>query len=70
MKLLAARGVTKLLRGEVSDAESDLEEAITQGGAGDEEALEALGLGGRNEESVDTYVFLLVLFARPSFHKT
>jgi coatomer protein complex subunit epsilon len=32
-KLLTARGVTRLLRGEVSEAKSDLEEAISQGGA-------------------------------------
>ena len=35
-RLLTARGVTRLLRGEVSEAKSDLEEAISQGGADDE----------------------------------
>jgi len=35
-KLLTARGVTRLLRGEVSEAKSDLEEAISQGGGDDE----------------------------------
>jgi len=35
-KLLTARGVTRLLRGEVVEAKSDLEEAISQGGADDE----------------------------------
>jgi len=35
-KLLTARGVTRLLRGEVAEAKSDLEEAISQGGADDE----------------------------------
>ena len=35
-RLLTARGVTRLLRGEVTEAKSDLEEAIGQGGADDE----------------------------------
>ena len=35
-RLLTARGVTRLLRGEVTEAKSDLEEAISQGGADDE----------------------------------
>jgi len=35
-RLLTARGVTRLLRGEVSEAKSDLEEAVSQGGADDE----------------------------------
>ncbi|CAL1714624.1 unnamed protein product [Somion occarium] len=48
--LLTARGVTRLLRGEVSAAKSDLEEATAQlGGAPDKETLAALtvanGLG-------------------------
>lgn len=41
--LLTARGITRLLRGEVSAAKSDLEEATTQlGGAPDKETLAAL----------------------------
>lgn len=47
--LLAARGVARLLRGEVSEAKSDLEEVLKSGGADDEEALcasvVAAGLG-------------------------
>jgi len=35
-RLLTARGVTRLLRGEVTEAKSDLEEAISQGGTDDE----------------------------------
>lgn len=35
-RLLTARGVTRLLRGEVAEAKSDLEEVISQGGADDE----------------------------------
>lgn len=35
-RLLTARGVTRLLRGEVTEAKSDLEEAISQEGADDE----------------------------------
>ena len=35
-RLLTARGVTRLLRGEVAEAKSDLEEAMSQGGADDE----------------------------------
>ena len=40
--LLTARGVTRLLRGEVQEAKSDLEEAVTQqGGHADAETLAA-----------------------------
>jgi len=35
-RLLTARGVTRLLRGEITEAKSDLEEALGQGGADDE----------------------------------
>ena len=35
-RLLTARGVTRLLRGEIAEAKSDLEEVMSQGGADDE----------------------------------
>ncbi|KAJ3555155.1 hypothetical protein NM688_g2734 [Phlebia brevispora] len=56
--LLTARGVTRLLRGEVSAARSDLEEAISQqGGNADAETLAAMtvaaGLGQTKHHEVD-----------------
>jgi hypothetical protein len=38
--LLTARGITRLLKGEIDEAKSDLEESVTQGG-GDAEAIAA-----------------------------
>ncbi|THH15264.1 hypothetical protein EW146_g5186 [Bondarzewia mesenterica] len=46
--LLTARGVTRLLRGEIAEAKSDLEEAVTQqGGKEDEETLAASVVAAR-----------------------
>ena len=43
-----ARGVTRLLRGKVSEAKSDLDEAISQRGA-DEENVAVLGPSNKSE---------------------
>ncbi|THG99795.1 hypothetical protein EW026_g2612 [Hermanssonia centrifuga] len=56
--LLTARGVTRLLRGEVSAAKSDLEEAVSQqGGTADAETLGAMtvavGLSQAKQNEVD-----------------
>ncbi|KAH9932668.1 coatomer epsilon subunit-domain-containing protein [Amylocystis lapponica] len=56
--LLTARGVTRLLRGEISAAKSDFEEAVSQqGGTADAETLAAMtvaaGLGASKHAEVD-----------------
>ncbi|KAI0046555.1 hypothetical protein FA95DRAFT_1560020 [Auriscalpium vulgare] len=58
--LLTARGVTRLLRGEVAEAKSDLEEAVTQqGGHEDEETLAAsvvaAGLGPKRDGAEEVW---------------
>ena len=56
-KLLTARGVTRLLRGEVNEAKSDLEEAAKSGE--DEETLcatvVAAGLSGKKGDADELY---------------
>ena len=58
--LLTARGVTRLLRGEVQEAKSDLEEAVTQkGGQDDAETLAArvvaAGLGPKRGDAEELW---------------
>ncbi|KAI0078683.1 hypothetical protein K474DRAFT_1593499 [Panus rudis PR-1116 ss-1] len=58
--LLTARGVTRLLRGEISAAKSDLEEAVSQqGGKPDKETLAALtvafGVGNVKQAEAEEY---------------
>lgn len=58
--LLTARGVTRLLKGEISGAKSDFEEAVSQqGGKPDAETLAAMtvvaGLGTAKQTDVDQY---------------
>ena len=58
--LLTARGVTRLLRGEVQEAKSDFEEAITQqGGQDDAETLAAqvvaAGLGPKRGDAEELW---------------
>ncbi|TCD63716.1 hypothetical protein EIP91_005087 [Steccherinum ochraceum] len=63
--LLTARGVTRLLKGEVSGAKSDFEEAVSQqGGKADAETLAAMtvaaGLGPAKQADVEQYWSQLV----------
>lgn len=66
--LLAARGIARLLRGEVSAAHSDLEEVLNgeKGGEGEEEALcasvVAAGLGAGKKGEADELFRLDILF--------
>jgi coatomer protein complex subunit epsilon len=58
--LLTARGVTRLLRGEVQEAKSDLEEAVAQqGGQDDAETLAArvvvAGLGPKKGDAEELW---------------
>ncbi|KAH9857348.1 coatomer complex protein [Lenzites betulinus] len=58
-RLLTARGVARLLRGEVAGARSDLEEAQSVGAGGDAETAAALvvvaGLAGKGVEAEELY---------------
>lgn len=61
--LLTARGVTRLLRGEVQEAKSDLEEAISQrGGHDDAETLAAnvvaAGLGPKKGDADELWRYV------------
>ncbi|TFL02534.1 coatomer complex protein [Pterulicium gracile] len=55
--LLVARGVSRILKGEIPAAKSDIDEALEQGSKDDPEALAALvvvsGLGGTKKDEAD-----------------
>ena len=67
-RLLTARGVARLLKGEIAGAKSDLEEAQAQGGVDAECAaafVVAAGLGATKRaeaEDVWSYVFRYLLY--------
>jgi len=57
-RLLTARAVTRLLRGEINEAKSDLEEVKSQGGEDGESAaayVVAAGLSGKTNESEELW---------------
>lgn len=73
--LLVARGVSRILKGEIPAAKSDIDEALEQGSKDDPEALAALvvvsGLGGTKKDEADEiwqYVFAIVVTCTCAHH--